>query len=642
MGIRAQGNPLASFLDVWSNTGLDAVGDYALPPGASTNPDGHTATGGIISDWIDPSPGNVYRTHIFTSSGTFDVSALSGTYPAAIEYLVVAGGGGAGSSGTYDRSGGGGAGGFRTNVPGHPLAGSSFPVSTSPGSYTVTVGGGGAGGSGTGPTVGGSTQNGNPSVFSSITSTAGGGGGSGHGTTAIDEDGAPGGSGGGAGYLGPGGGGSGPPYDGNAGSGNTPPASPSQGFNGGTGQGGGGGGATAVGSNGPDGAGGAGSPIAIETSTAKTYATGGSGGASTPAAAGAPGTGDGGDCVLNGAGYGGGSGIVAVRYQIGTLAPAAKATGGAISRYNNKWIHTFVNSGTFVTGSTWTSENIEYVVIGGGAAGGGNAGGGGGAGAYKKGTTPVSGTGTSVTVQVGGGGAKRAPGTSERNGTSSYFGTPITSPGGGHGANSNSNGGSGGSGGGGNSSSSDGDPFPGNLADSVPGDGWGHDGGTQQGVAADRSLGGGGGAGGGGQNAQGPTEGGDGGAGIQIPATFRNPEFVNPSANKGFGGVGPTSAPTPNGFDTSGNFWFAGGGGGSSHYIGPNPGGTAGGSPAYGSPYAGAGAGGNGNFATCPPDGYGRDALQNTGSGGGAGAGGCPSLLLGGGGSGIVLIAYST
>ena len=40
--------------------------------------------------------------------------------------------------------------------------------------------------------------------------------------------------------------------------------------------------------------------------------------------------------------------------------------------------------------------------------------------------------------------------------------------------------------------------------------------------------------------------------------------FVNPSANKGFGGVGPTSAPTPNGFDTSGNFWFAGGGGGTS------------------------------------------------------------------------------
>ena len=86
MGIRAQGNPLASFLDVWSNTGLDAVS-------AAPIPEGLTATGGIISDYTSGS--DVYRSHIFTSSGTFDVTAPGG-YGDTVEYLVVAGGGGAG------------------------------------------------------------------------------------------------------------------------------------------------------------------------------------------------------------------------------------------------------------------------------------------------------------------------------------------------------------------------------------------------------------------------------------------------------------------------------------------------------------------------------------------------------------------
>ena len=33
---------------------------------------GHTATGGVISDYTDG--GTVYRAHIFTSSGTFDLT----------------------------------------------------------------------------------------------------------------------------------------------------------------------------------------------------------------------------------------------------------------------------------------------------------------------------------------------------------------------------------------------------------------------------------------------------------------------------------------------------------------------------------------------------------------------------------------
>ena len=182
MGIRAQGNPLASFLDVWSNTGLDAVTAAPTPSG----PDGHTATGGIISDWVDPSPGNVYRTHIFTSTGTFAVSSLSGTYPAAIDYLVVGGGGGGG--GAYE-AGGGGAGGYRTTLPEGPGGGGSaegsYTVST--GDYTITVGGGGAGGAASMGTPAGIGESGSQSALfpapqsyphpSYIRSEGGGGGG---------------------------------------------------------------------------------------------------------------------------------------------------------------------------------------------------------------------------------------------------------------------------------------------------------------------------------------------------------------------------------------------------------------------------------------------------------------------------------
>ena len=107
-------------------------------------PTGLTASGGLINDYVDGS--NTYRAHIFTGSGTFNVTALA-TDPNisdSVEYLVVAGGG-------AGQHGGGGAGGLRTNLSGHPLAGAAFPVSTSPGSYTVTVGGGGGGTQGPSP-----------------------------------------------------------------------------------------------------------------------------------------------------------------------------------------------------------------------------------------------------------------------------------------------------------------------------------------------------------------------------------------------------------------------------------------------------------------------------------------------------------
>ena len=117
-------------------------------------PPGLTATGGVISDYT--SGPAVYRAHIFTSSGTFSVTAPGG-YGDTVEYLVVAGGGGGG----HNVGGGGGAGGLRTNLTGHPLAGSSYPVST--GQYTVTIGGGGN--AATVPTSGSSATPGGASNF---------------------------------------------------------------------------------------------------------------------------------------------------------------------------------------------------------------------------------------------------------------------------------------------------------------------------------------------------------------------------------------------------------------------------------------------------------------------------------------------
>ena len=97
-----------------------------------------------------------------------------------------------------------------------------------------------------------------------------------------------------------------------------------------------------------------------------TYATGGGGGA-------------GGEGGSPSDGAPGGSGIVIVRYKIGSTTPSAiKATGGAVSFYNDKTIHTFTHTGTFAN-TSGSSLSIEYVCIAGGGGGGNrdNAGGGG-------------------------------------------------------------------------------------------------------------------------------------------------------------------------------------------------------------------------------------------------------------------------
>jgi hypothetical protein len=110
------------------------------------------ATGGTESTVGD------YKIHAFTGPGTFCVSALAAD-PAndVVEYIVVAGGGGA-------PWGAGGAGGYRVSADASPL-----PVSVT--GYPVTVGAGGA----NSPSCC-QGNNGSNSVFSTITSTGGGGG----------------------------------------------------------------------------------------------------------------------------------------------------------------------------------------------------------------------------------------------------------------------------------------------------------------------------------------------------------------------------------------------------------------------------------------------------------------------------------
>ena len=304
------------------------------------------STSGVIGEgYISATGGTIvtngdYKTHIFTSSGAFCVSAGAG--PVAIaEYFVVAGG----ASGGTGRGGGGGAGGFRlyTTAPGsnsplnHPS--NSIPITAQ--SYPITVGAGGA----AVPFPPAATGNsGSPSIFSTITSAGGGGGGSGPGGPSANN----GGSGGGGAFN--------QPTD--KGSGNTPPVSPPQGQDGGSGTpsgssppgriGGGAGGAGQTGQG--SGVGGAGSFVAdpLIGPTARSYGTpgptsstryfaGGGGGGVEAGTGGSGGTGGGasGGSTANGSsatantgggggGVGenggtssgaGGSGIVMIRYR---------------------------------------------------------------------------------------------------------------------------------------------------------------------------------------------------------------------------------------------------------------------------------------------------------------------------------------
>ena len=198
-------------------SGTPSLGNYPFVVRAATDEgfvERQFSIAVVVSPFIEATGGTVltdgdFKTHVFTSPGTFTVTrAGTPLGSTTVEYLVVAGGG---SGANGDVGGGAGAGGMRYNYP-SPVTG-GLPVSAT--SYPITVGSGG-----TGVTNSVRGNPGNPSVFSNITSTGGGGGGT---SNAPPGDGKPGGSGGGAGW--------GPPTSG--GSGNSPPTSPSQGNPGG-------------------------------------------------------------------------------------------------------------------------------------------------------------------------------------------------------------------------------------------------------------------------------------------------------------------------------------------------------------------------------------------------------------------------
>ena len=168
--------------------------------------------------------------------------------------------------------------------------------------------------------------------------------------------------------------------------------------------------------------GGAAQPNAFSTGSAIAYAGGGLAGQPNPNVDGVQGSGAGGqgwgnvDCPSPSGGqedgFGterggyGGSGTVVVRYSIGSSAGTAKASGGLISFYNSKVIHTFTSSVVFTTNAGF-NETCEYVIIAGGGAGGSGGGmsGGGGSGVLKTATTPINTpTSTPHAVSVGNGG----------------------------------------------------------------------------------------------------------------------------------------------------------------------------------------------------------------------------------------------
>jgi cytoskeletal protein CcmA (bactofilin family) len=267
---------------------------------------GVSATGGTIT-YVDG-----YTIHTFTDSGTFTL--ISG---GEVEYLVVAGGGGAPGR---DVGGGGGAGGLLTGT---------LPA-LSPGTYTVTVGSGGLGTGDTAEDVSG--MKGSNSTFGSTITATGGGAGKPHHKDLPSGDDNGGSGGGGAGLN-----------DLTAGTGIS-----EEGFDGGVGGanvltyygGGGGGGAGQVGSSAENGRHG-GNGIQSSITGTTTYYAGGGGGAGHRSAGngteGVGGLGGGGPCnqstttsTRNGTdglgggggasrntgltGGNGGSGIVIIRY----------------------------------------------------------------------------------------------------------------------------------------------------------------------------------------------------------------------------------------------------------------------------------------------------------------------------------------
>ena len=270
----------------------------------------------------------------------------------------------------------------------------------------------------------------------------------------------------------------------------------------------------------------------------------------------------------------------------------SKAIGGTVTTSGGYTYHTFFNSGMFTPTASITGAEVLVVAGGGGTQGSVSGGGGAGGLVYASAQSFTSGTGYSAIV--GAGGATGVVGVSKAsNGTNSFFANGTVAVGGGAGNGSAGVSGSGGSGGG-------------QAAPGSSGVGSGTAGqGNSGGATASAYAGGGGGAGAAGGTGGANSRGGDGGVGLSTYSAW--------------------GAATSTGQNNFGTYWYAGGGGGSSwNGVSVNNRGGNG----------GLGGGGQGAGGT-PANG--SDGMPNTGGG----AGGDNGYAFKGG-SGIVIVRYTT
>ena len=273
----------------------------------------------------------------------------------------------------------------------------------------------------------------------------------------------------------------------------------------------------------------------------------------------------------------------------------SKAIGGTVTTASGYTYHTFFSSGMFTP--TTSITGAEVLVVAGGGASGHAISGGGGAGGLVYASSQSFSSGVNYTAIVGAGGGNTAAYANVGcNGTNSAFASGTIAIGGGGGGGAGVSGANGGSGGGGDSTGA-------GLAGTAT---------AGQGNAGARGAssygGGGGGAGGAGVLGGTNTRGGDGGVGVSTYSAW--------------------GSATGTGQRIGSTFWYAGGGGGSPwNGVSANTNG---------------GIGGNGGGGFGGDSGAGRAAessgLPNTGGGAGGGnSGGSQS-----GGSGIVIIRYTT
>ena len=268
----------------------------------------------------------------------------------------------------------------------------------------------------------------------------------------------------------------------------------------------------------------------------------------------------------------------------------SKAIGGTVTTSGGYTYHTFFSSGMFTP--TTNITGAEVLVVAGGGGGSSVIGGGGGAGGLVYASSQSYTSGVNYAAIVGAGGRVGADYTNASNGTNSAFAAGTVAIGGGYGSGGGGTnpGGNGGSGGGAGYSSTS---YAGGTATAGQGNAGGSNGGTNNG-----------GGGGGGAGATGQTAG----------SNF---------AGAGGNGVNTYSA-WATATSTGADGYYAGGGGGGARTSASTTPGTSG--------LGGGGFGGGLNSAT--------SGLPNTGGGGGGGA---VTLGAGGnGGSGIVIVRYTT